>query len=78
MPPVGIVDRSTNGLERAVTALRRLGASTSGSISTTFALSLLPITLSIGAAVDYSFANNARSHLNAAADAAALSAVASS
>ncbi len=59
-------------------AWRSFAASKSGSISTMFALSLIPVTMAVGAAVDYSFANNARSHLNAAADAAALSAVASS
>ncbi len=46
-----------------------------GSMAVTFALSLIPISLAVGAAVDYSFANGAKSKLDAVADAAALSAV---
>jgi hypothetical protein len=38
-------------------------------------LALIPITLAVGAAVDYSFANKIKARLDAAADAAALSAV---
>ena len=55
--------------------LKRLGASQLGSIAPTFAVALIPISLSIGAAVDYSSANRTRTELDAAADAAALAAV---
>ncbi len=40
-----------------------------------FALCLMPVVLSVGAAVDYSFANQVKARLDAAADAAALAAV---
>jgi len=47
----------------------------SGSVAIIFALSLIPITLATGAAVDYSYANKAKTQFTAAADAAALAAV---
>ncbi len=47
----------------------------SGSIAILFALALMPVMLAIGAAVDYSFANQVKARLDAAADAAALAAV---
>lgn len=55
--------------------VRRFRGSEHGSIATTFALGLIPLSLAVGAAVDYSFANKAKTQFNAAADAAALSAV---
>jgi Flp pilus assembly protein TadG len=73
-----VSDPSMSRVQRAAATLARFRRAQSGSLATTFALSLVPISIAIGAAVDYSFANNARSHLNAVADAAALSAVASS
>lgn len=60
---------------RAISFLRRFREHERGSIAVIFALTLVPTTLAVGAAVDYSFANSARAHLNAAADAAALVAV---
>jgi Flp pilus assembly protein TadG len=55
--------------------LARFRCGEHGSIATTFALGLIPISLAVGAAVDYSFANKAKSAFNAAADAGALAAV---
>jgi Flp pilus assembly protein TadG len=46
-----------------------------GSVLITFAATLLPVTLFVGAAVDYSRANVVKAALDAAADTAALSAV---
>ena len=46
----------------------------SGSVATVFALALLPITLAVGAAVDYSRANSVKSALQGALDAAVLAA----
>jgi Flp pilus assembly protein TadG len=44
-------------------------------VAVTFALALIPITLAVGAAVDYSFANKAKAQFDAAADTAVLAAV---
>ena len=46
----------------------------SGNVAITFGLTLLPITLAVGAAVDYSLANRTKAVLDSYADAAALSA----
>lgn len=46
-----------------------------GSIAVTFGISLIPITLAVGAAVDFSRASSAKAKLDALADAAALTAV---
>jgi Flp pilus assembly protein TadG len=46
----------------------------SGNVAITFGLTLLPITLAVGAAVDYSFANRTKAVLDSYADAAALAA----
>jgi len=43
-------------------------------VAITFGLTLLPITLAVGAAVDYSFANRTKAVLDSYADAAALAA----
>lgn len=59
----------------AASAFRRFGSDRRGSFATIFALSLIPISVGVGAAVDYSFANKIKARLDAAADAAALSAV---
>ena len=48
------------------------------SMSVFFALALVPITGAVGAAVDFSRANNIRSQLLAAADAASVGSVAKS
>jgi Flp pilus assembly protein TadG len=46
-----------------------------GSVAIIFALALIPLTLAVGAAVDYSLAARIKAKLDAAADAAALAAV---
>jgi Flp pilus assembly protein TadG len=48
---------------------------TQGSVAILFALAVVPIILSIGAAADYSMASRVKAKLDAAADAAALAAV---
>jgi hypothetical protein len=55
--------------------LRRDGA---GNVAITFAIALIPVVGMVGAAVDYSRASNYRTELQAAADAAAVGAVAKS
>lgn len=61
--------------DAAIRARHSFVTSKAGSVASTFALALIPIMLSAGAAVDYSLANKAKAQLNAAADAAALAAV---
>lgn len=51
---------------------KRFNSDESGSVATVFAIALVPITLAVGAAVDYSQANNMKSKLQAALDAAIL------
>ncbi len=58
--------------------IRRFGTCKSGNVSTVFALAVLPITLGVGAAVDYSRANSAKASLQGALDAATLAAAGSS
>ena len=58
--------------------LRRLRSDRRGNVVLTFALALIPIMGAVGAAVDYSRANNIRSQLQAAADAASVGSVAKS
>jgi Flp pilus assembly protein TadG len=55
--------------------LRSFGRDQRGGFAIIFALALFPITLAVGAAVDYSVANKARTQFDAAADSAALAAV---
>jgi Flp pilus assembly protein TadG len=62
-------------LRRRLCALRTADA---GNVVITFTLALLPIMGAVGAAVDYSVANKARTELQAAADAAAVGSVAKS
>lgn len=61
---------------RTYTGLRklcsRLGRDSEGSVVSTFALSLVPMVGLVGAAVDYSAANNARTSLQVSLDAALL------
>src|SRR2546423_10648690 len=64
---------STVGLRGSI---RRFGAAKRGNVLLTFALALVPIMGAVGAAVDYSRANNIRSQLIAAADAASVGSVA--
>ena len=65
-------------VNRLRTHARRLRAAEHGNVLLTFALSLVPIMGAVGAAVDYSRANNIRTQLQAAADAASVGAVAKS
>src|SRR5215831_1922746 len=58
--------------------LRRFRLADRGNVVLTFALALIPLTGAVGAAVDYSRANNFRSQLIAAADAASVGSVAKS
>ena len=55
--------------------LRRFRRHEQGSIAIVFALAVIPVFVAFGVALDYSFANMARTKLNMAADAAILSAV---
>jgi Flp pilus assembly protein TadG len=55
--------------------MRRVLRERRGAVAVLFALSLLPITLAVALAVDYSFYIEAQAQLNLAADAAALHAV---
>jgi Flp pilus assembly protein TadG len=55
--------------------LKAFGRESSGNIAITFGIAVLPISLSVGAAVDYSLASRTKTVLNEFADAAALSAV---
>jgi Flp pilus assembly protein TadG len=57
---------------------RRLRAAEHGNVLLTFALALVPIMGAVGAAVDYSRANNILSQIQAAADAASVGSVAKS
>ena len=56
-------------LGRSLSAFRRCG---SGNVMATFAIAAIPIVGTVGAAVDYSRANSARTSLQTALDAAAL------
>lgn len=58
--------------------IRRFGTCKSGNVSTVFAFAVLPITLGVGAAVDYSRANSTKAALQGALDAATLAAASSS
>jgi Flp pilus assembly protein TadG len=58
--------------------LRRFCAAKRGNVVLTFALAAIPVMGAVGAAVDYSRANNYRTQLQAAADAASVGAVAKS
>ena len=55
--------------------IRRFLHQNSGNVAITFGFAAIPITLGVGAAVDYSFANRDKTALDSYADAAALSAV---
>lgn len=55
--------------------LERLRRDASGNVAVTFGIAALPVTLAMGAAVDYSLANRAKATLDSYADAAVLSVV---
>jgi Flp pilus assembly protein TadG len=57
-------------------SLSRFLGNRRGNIAILFALSAIPLTLAVGMAIDYGVAGGKRSKMNAAADAAALSAIA--
>jgi len=65
-------------LQRALASIanvRAFGRNDSGSIALFAGIAAIPLIFSVGASVDYTLANMAKSKLDAAADAAALSAV---
>jgi uncharacterized protein YegL len=65
-------ERAPHGLLRLYEHFQRLLTADGASVISTFALALLPITGFVGAAVDYSRANSARTAMQAAVDATAL------
>jgi Flp pilus assembly protein TadG len=65
----------SKGLHGLRSGIRRFAGGKRAGVAIIFALSLLPLTLLIGMAVDYSRASLRKVQLNAAADSAALSAV---
>ena len=65
-------------LKGALGAIRRFSRERKATVALTFALSLLPMILFIGVAIDYGRALKLKNQLDAAADAAALSAVSNS
>jgi len=58
-----------------VGSFRRFGHQQSGSVAIIFGLTIIPVILAIGAAVDYSFTFTVKTKLDSALDAAVLSAV---
>lgn len=68
--------RAAGVQQRALLArLRNFVRCNEGTFAVTFGVALVPIVLTVGAAVDYSVANRAKARLDAALDAAALAAV---
>ena len=65
-------ERAPHCLLRLYKQFQRLLTTDGASVIPTFALALLPITGFVGAAVDYSRANSARTAMQAAVDATAL------
>ena len=62
-------------LAQLLSRLRAFAADRRGNLAITFALTSVPVVVSVGAAVDYSLANRTKATLDAYADAAALSVV---
>lgn len=62
-------------LAQLLSRLRAFAADRRGNLAITFALTTVPVVVSVGAAVDYSLANRTKATLDAYADAAALSVV---
>jgi Flp pilus assembly protein TadG len=77
--PVAFLLRLWSGTRSMIQKLARLvklfRRNCRGNIAITFGLAALPITLSVGAAVDYSVANRTKTVLNGYADAAVITAV---
>jgi Flp pilus assembly protein TadG len=59
----------------AVNTFNKFRHDSKGTVAVIFAISLLPVLLAVGLAVDYSVASNTKAKLDSAADAAALNAV---
>ena len=57
---------------RIYSAVRRFASADQGNIAVMFAFAALPILAAVGAAIDYSRVNNARTSLQAALDSTAL------
>src|SRR6187455_2703856 len=53
-------------------AVRRFGGANQGNIAVIFAIALVPVISFVGAAIDYTRANSARSSMQAALDSTAL------
>ncbi len=66
-----LISRAARVLQVRATA-RRFGAAHQGNVAIIFALALIPLVSLVGAAVDYSRANKARSSMQAALDSTAL------
>jgi Flp pilus assembly protein TadG len=65
--------RSTRAeIARRFVAVRTFWSGEGGSVSVVFAIALIPVVMLVGAAIDYSRASSARTHLQAAMDAAVL------
>ena len=58
--------------DRVRAAARRFSRATDGNVAVIFTLALLPIFAFVGAAVDYTRANNARTSMQSALDSTAL------
>jgi Flp pilus assembly protein TadG len=69
------VQRPGSGMRALVATMRAFRRREDGGFAITFGLTLLPIMLAVGVAVDYGVANSAKAKLDAALDAAALAAV---
>jgi hypothetical protein len=65
-----------SSIDRLLADLRSMRTGERGNVLLTFALMLVPLVGAVGAAVDFSRANNIRSQLQAAADAASVATVA--
>jgi Flp pilus assembly protein TadG len=69
------VTKQGAGMRALIAAMGAFRRREDGAFAVTFGLTLLPIMLAIGVAVDYGMANTAKAKLDAALDAAALAAV---
>ena len=57
---------------RIFTAMNSFGTDPHGNVAVIFGIAILPVMITVGAAVDYSRANSARSAMQSAVDATAL------
>src|SRR4051794_36231419 len=73
----GVVVMTRSILSQFAKTLRDFRSASRGNITVMFALSLVPVTGAVGAAVDYSQSNSIRAAMQAAADSAALGGITS-